>query len=177
MSNLQPPLGDYAAFYAQQAQRLHALGLVVAGYAVSHVAFRTATLVEYLRVRQQLEAFCVANVENVWNGRPISKLLLQTPLLLAPDVTTTLIELIPPVHQSVYQMGLEHVGFVVGAGFDAFGVAHAAVLTGQQNQSPVCQPYFITFADHTNVKFYRYGLQAVCELEGKRFDGFYHAIN
>lgn len=169
-------LGDYAAFYALQAQRLRALGIEVAGYAISHLAFRTATLAEYLVVRQQLEIFCVANVENVWNGRPISKLLLQTPLPLAPGVTTALIELIPPVHQSVYQMGLEHIGFVVGEAFAAFGAAHASKFTGQQDQGPFCQPYFITFPDHTNVKFYRHGLQEVCEREGKHFDGFYHEV-
>ena len=31
-----------------------------------------------------------------------------------------LIELIPPVHQRVYKMGLEHLGVVVGEEVDAF---------------------------------------------------------
>jgi hypothetical protein len=31
-----------------------------------------------------------------------------------------MIELIPPVHQRVYKMGLEHLGVVVGDTFDAF---------------------------------------------------------
>lgn len=45
------------------------------------------------------------------------------------------------------------------------------------NQGPFCQPYFITFPDHTKVKFYLYALQAVCLLEGKRCNGFQHEIN
>ena len=73
-------LGDYTEFYALQAQRLQRLGMDIDGFEISHLAFRTETLAEYLVVRQQLEALCVANVENTWNGRPISKLLLQEPL-------------------------------------------------------------------------------------------------
>jgi predicted metalloenzyme YecM len=170
-------LGGYAEFYVQQAQRLLQLGIDVSGLNVSHLAFRTETVAEYLVVRQQLETICLANVENAWNGRPISKLLLQEPLQLAHNATTSLIELIPPVHQSVYKMGLEHVGIVIGESFEEFGKLHSQSFTGQQDQGPFCQPYFITFPDHTNVKFYRYSLQDVCVLEGKHFDDFYHVID
>ena len=170
-------LGDYAQFYALQAQRLQSLGIDIAGLDISHLAFRTETLSEYLVVRRKLEPICSANVENTWNGRPISKLLLQEPLQLFRSATTSLIELIPPVHQSIYKMGLEHIGIVVGEEFADFGKLHAHKFTGQQDQGEFSQPYFITFPDHTNVKFYRYSLQKVCLLEGKRFDGFYHEIN
>ena len=170
-------LGDYVQFYAMQAERLRELGIDIDDLEVSHLAFRTETLAEYLVVRQKLETICSANVENVWNGRPISKLVLREPLQLSQSATTSLIELIPPVHQSVYKMGLEHVGIVVGEGFAAFGELHSRKFTGQQDQSEFCQPYFITFPDHTNVKFYLYSLQQVCILEGKLFDGFYHVID
>lgn len=170
-------LGDYAQFYALQAQRLQSLGIDIDGLDISHLAFRTETLAEYLVVRQKLESICSANVENTWNGRPISKLLLQEPLQLSRSATTLMIELIPPVHQSIYKMGLEHMGIVVGDAFTGFGKVHAHHFTGQQDQGEFCQPYFITFPDHTNVKFYRYSLQKVCLLEGKRFDGFYHELN
>ncbi len=173
-------LGNCSEFYEQQTQRLLHVGLDVRERAVSHVAYRTETLAEYLKMRQQLEAFCLANVENVWGGRPISKLLLQTPLHLASDSVTRLIELIPPPHpdvyQSIYKLGLEHMGIVIGESFVDFGRAYAPLWTGQQDQGPFCQPYFITFSDHTAVKFYQRSLEDVCILEGKRFDGFYHAI-
>ena len=183
-------LGDYTAFYALQRQRLQNLGIEIDGLAISHLAFRTETLAEYLVARQKLEALCAANVENTWNGNPISKLLLQEPLPLSQSATTLLIELIPggawdpvwspdgtPVHQSIYKMGLEHIGIVIGEAFADFGKLHTHDITGQQVQSEFCQPYFITFSDHTNAKFYRYSLQQVCILEGKRFDGFYHELN
>lgn len=169
-------LGDYTEFYNLQAERLLKLGIVIEGLEVSHLAFRTETLAEYLRIRQKLETICTANVENIWNGRPISKLLLKEPLKLSQSATTSLIELIPPIHQSVYKMGLEHVGIVIGKSFADFGKLHSQNITGQQDQGEFCQPYFITFPDHTNVKFYRYSLQKVCVLEGKHFDGFYHEV-
>jgi predicted metalloenzyme YecM len=170
-------LGDYTEFYALQVQRLQKLGITIEGLEVSHLAFRTETLAEYLVVRQKLELICSANVENIWNGRPISKLLLQEPLQLSQNATTSLIELIPPIHQSVYKMGLEHLGIVVGDTFADFGKMHSHNFSGQQDQGEFCQPYFITFPDHTNVKFYRYSLQKVCVLEGKHFDGFYHEFD
>src|SRR6266705_6941285 len=89
-------IGDYAGFFAQQKDRLAALGIEIAVYPLSHLAFRTETLDAYLVVRKRIEAFCVANVENVWNSRPISKLLLREPIFVQPGVPVSLIELIPP---------------------------------------------------------------------------------
>ena len=86
-------LGDYAGFYTLQAERLQKLGIDIAGLEVSHLAFRTETLAEYLTVRQKLESICSANVENIWNGRPISKLLLRELLQLSQNAKTSLIEL------------------------------------------------------------------------------------
>ena len=170
-------IGDYAGFFAQQKGRLAALGIEIAGYPLSHIAFRTETLDAYLVVRERIEAFCVANVENVWNSRPISKLLLREPIFVQPSVPVSLIELIPPPHQNVYQMGLEHVGIVVTDDFEAFAAAHTAAFTGRQYQSEICQPWYIAFEDHTNVKFYDLSLQDVVVAEGRPFDGFHHSID
>ena len=167
-------LGDYRAFFALQRERLAARDIDITGCAISHLAYRTRTHRAYVAVRDAIEQHCLAAVENVWNGRPISKLLLATPLDLGGGFRTDLIELIPPRHRSLYKMGLEHLGVVIGETIDQFGRSHRADLTGQQFQSPVCEPYFITFDDNTNVKFYRYSLMEVCMREGRRFDGFDH---
>ena len=173
-------LGDCSGFYLQQTRRLLNIGIDIDGLAISHLAFRTETLAEYLDIRRQLEPLCSANVENYWGGRPISKLLLVEPLQLSPSATTILIELIPPEHQDIYQnvykMGLEQMGIVIGETFADFAETYAHLFTGQQDQGPFCQPYFITFPDNTNVKFYQCSLHDVCVLEGKRFDGFYHVL-
>jgi hypothetical protein len=86
----------------------------------------------------------------------------------------SLIELIPPVHQRVYRMGLEHLGIVVGEDVDAFSREHRAVLTGQQFQNADTEPYYVLFEDFTHVKFYRRSLHDSCVLEGATFDGFVH---
>ena len=46
------------------------------------------------------------------------------PLEVLDGKVVPLIELIPPVHQRVYKMGLEHLGIVVGDTFDAFVETH-----------------------------------------------------
>ncbi|MDH4109186.1 MAG: VOC family protein [Gammaproteobacteria bacterium] len=167
-------LGDYAAFFSLQVRRLAELGIAVTGYRVSHLAFRTETLAEYLEVRSGLEAHCAANVENVWNGRPISKILLERSLSLPGGQQCDLIELIPPPHQAEYRMGLEHVGFAVGDDFPRFERRFSNVFTGRQFQTDECQPYYVRFADNTNVKFYPRTLLEYCVSEGHSFDGIYH---
>jgi predicted metalloenzyme YecM len=170
-------LGDYQGFFAMQKARLAERNMDITGCPVSHLAFRTETYDEYLALRDRIEQHCTANVENVWNGRPNSKMLLASPLNLGDGFEVSLIELIPPMHQRVYKMGLEHVGIVVGKSVDEFGRVHRANLTGQQFQSSECEPYYILFEDYTHVKFYRESLMDVCIKEGQTFEGFSHVSN
>jgi predicted metalloenzyme YecM len=172
-------IGDYRAFAAQQRDRLLARGIDIAPYTLSHVAFRVPEWDQYVHVRTLLERHARANRENVWNGRPISLILPAEPLEVLDGKTVPMIELIPPVHQRVYRMGLEHLGVVVGEGaFDAFVDEHKPVLTGQQFQGPasIPDPVYILMEDFTHVKFYRLSLQDSVELfEGQAFaDGFHH---
>jgi predicted metalloenzyme YecM len=170
-------IGDYRAFAAQQRDRLSARGIDITTYPLSHLAYRVPEWDEYVRVRGLIERHAVANRENVWNGRPISLIVLEQPLEVLEGQSVSLIELIPPVHQRVYKMGLEHLGVVIGNTFDAFVDVHKPVLTGQQFQGPnsTPDPVYILFEDFTHVKFYRLSLQASVELDGgRRFDGFQH---
>jgi len=170
-------LGDYQGFFAMQKARLAERNMEISGCPISHLAFRTETYDEYLALRDRIELHCSANIENVWNGRPISKMLLKSALDLGDGFDVSLIELIPPVHQRVYKMGLEHVGIVIGDSIDEYGRAHRSNLTGQQFQSPVCEPYYVLFEDYTHVKFYRESLMDVCVKEGQTFDGFLHVAD
>ena len=172
-------IGDYRAFFSLQLARLKGLQIDISGCAISHLAYRTTTYKEYLRKRDEIERHCTSNVENVWNGRPISIMQLKAPLALSTEFETRVIELIPPVHRRVYKMGLEHVGVVIGDSVDEFSVKHRAALTGQQFQSVLCDPYYVTFfEDFTMVKFYRISLLEVCETErGQRYEGFSHVEN
>ncbi len=169
-------IGDYRSFTALQRDRLAARGIDIAPYKLSHLAFRVPEWDQYVHLRTHLERHATANHENVWNGRPISILVLKEPLEVLDGKVVPDIELIPPVHQRVYKMGLEHLGVVVGDTFDAFVEAHKPVLTGQQFQGPnsTPDPVYILLEDFTHVKFYRLSLRASIELAGDRFDGFQH---
>ena len=167
-------IGDYRAFAAQQRDRLLARGIDIRPYPLSHLAVRVPEWDQYTHLRTLLERHATANLENVWNGRPISKILLATPLEVLEGMSVSLIELIPPVHQRVYKMGLEHLGVVIGDEVDAFSRKHRATLTGQQFQSADNEPYYVLFEDFTHVKFYCRSLYDACVLEGATFDGFVH---
>ncbi len=170
-------IGDYRAFAATQRDRLIARGIDIAPYALSHLAVRVPDWDLYVHQRTLLERHATANSEGVWNGRPISKIVLAEPLEVLDGTPVSLIELIPPVHQRVYRMGLEHLGVVVGDDVDAFSRNHRAALTGQQFQSADCEPYYVLFEDFTHVKFYRWSLYDVCVREGAAFDGFVHVAD
>jgi predicted metalloenzyme YecM len=168
-------IGDYRAFAAMQRDRLLARGIDIAPYALSHLAVRVADWDLYVHQRTLLERHARANSENVWNGRPISLIVLSESLDVLDGTPVSLIELIPPVHQRVYRMGLEHLGVVVGEEIDDFSRRHRAVLTGQQFQSPDVEPVYVLFEDFTHVKFYRRSLYDAVQLDqGRRFDGFSH---
>ena len=170
-------IGDYQAFAVQQEARLLALGIDIRPYSLSHLAYRVPEWDQYVHVRTLLERHAVGNRENVWNGRPISLIVPSEPLDVLDGKVVPLIELIPPVHQRVYKMGLEHLGVVIGDGFDDFVAAHKPVLTGQQFQGPSStpDPVYILFQDFTHVKFYRLSLRESVEAGTGPFeDGFHH---
>lgn len=167
-------IGDYRAFAAQQRDRLLARGIDIRPYPLSHLAVRVPEWDQYVHLRTLLERHATANVESVWNGRPISMILLSQPLEVLDGMSVPLIELIPPVHQRVYKMGLEHLGVVIGDEVDAFSREHRVALTGQQFQSATNEPYYVLFEDFTHVKFHRRSLRDVVELKGATFDRFVH---
>lgn len=91
------------------------------------------------------------------------------------EPVVSLIELIPPPHDPRYALGLEHLGFGVGSDHEAFRERHADVICGQQDQGPFDQPLFISLDAGRMDKFHQRSPHEVTELEGRRFDGFYHA--
>ena len=167
-------IGDYRAFAAQQRDRLLTRGIDIAPYELSHLCFRVPEWDQYVHVRTLLERHASANRENVWNGRPISLIMLAEPLDVLDGKRCARIELIPPVHQRMYKMGLEHLGVVVGDAFDGFSRTHRALLTGQQFQSANVDPVYILFEDFTHVKFYRRSFFDVVEDEEGKIEGFVH---
>ena len=167
-------IGDYRDFVTMQRDRLAVRGIDITPYPLSHLAVRVADWDLYVLQRTLLERHARANREAVWNGRPISLILLAEPLEVLDGVPVSGIELIPPVHQRVYRMGLEHLGVVVGEEFDEFSRDHRAVLTGQQFQAPNVEPVYVLLEDFTHVKFYRRSFFDVVDDEEERIEGFTH---
>ena len=167
-------IGDYQAFARTQRDRLAARGIDITPYPLSHLAVRVPEWDLYVHQRTLLERHARTNHENVWNGRPISLIVLDEPLEALDGKPVANIELIPPVHQRVYRMGLEHFGVVVGEDFNEFSQTHRAVLTGQQFQSADVDPVYVLFEDFTHVKFYRRSFFDVVEDEQGGFKGFTH---
>ena len=167
-------IGDYRGFAAMQRDRLIARGIDIGPYPLSHLAVRVADWDLYVHQRTLLERHANTNRENVWNGRPISLIVLAEPLDVLDGTLVSGIELIPPVHQRVYRMGLEHLGVVVGEEFDEFSRVHRAALTGQQFQSAGVDPVYVLFEDFTHVKFYRRSFFDVVEDAVGGFEGFVH---
>ncbi|MDX1469790.1 MAG: VOC family protein, partial [Acidimicrobiia bacterium] len=73
-------IGDYRSFANMQRDRLAARGIDMTPYPLSHLAVRVADWDLYVHQRTLLERHAVANSENVWNGRPISLIVLAEPL-------------------------------------------------------------------------------------------------
>ena len=167
-------IGDYRAFAAMQRDRLLTRGIDISPYSLSHLCVRVVDWDLYVHQRTLLERHARTNREKVWNGRPISLIVLAEPLVVLDGTPVSGIELIPPVHQRVYRMGLEHLGVVVGDEFDEFSRRHRSALTGQQFQSAHVDPVYVLFEDFTHVKFYRRSFFDVVEDEEGRFDGFTH---
>jgi len=167
-------IGDYRGFAAMQRDRLLTRGINIAPYPLSHLCVRVDDWDLYVHQRTLLERHARTNREKVWNGRPISLIILAEPLEVFEGTPCSRIELIPPVHQRVYRMGLEHLGVVLGEEFDDFSRVHRAALTGQQFQSLEVEPVYVLFEDFTHVKFYRRSFFDVVEDEEGPFNGYTH---
>ncbi len=168
-------IGDYAAFFAQQRSRMADLEFDIGNYPLSHIAFRASTSADYIRIRDELEKYCDANVENEWRGRAISKLQFEDPLDLGNGVSVSMLELIPPPHKPTQKTGLDHVAVVLGEHIEPFAQRYRDLLIGENQSSLPSAPYSIGFKDGSSVKFYRVSLKDLVMGQGFSFDGFYHA--
>lgn len=167
-------LGDYQGFFNKILHNLDNLGISIDSYPLSHLGYRTETLEKYQAVLNQLLQHSALFVENVHNGRNIAKVILKEELALPNSFRVSMIELMPPKPDRKYVEGFEHCGVVLGYDFDQFNRKYASVLTGQQDQGPFCNPTFIRFQDGSRVKFYKFSLKQVVELEGNEFKLFHN---
>ena len=108
-----------------QRDRLVARGIDISPYAFSHLAVRVADWDLYVHQRTLPRAPCEGKPRERLERATDLLIVLAEPLDVLDGTPVSRIELIPPVHQRVYRMGLEHLGVVVGEEIDEFSRLHA----------------------------------------------------
>lgn len=163
---VQDLIGDYQAFFSDLLHRMKEVNIHITGMPMSHLLYRTVTISEYIELRDELKKHCSEFVETQFNGRAVSILILQEPLLLEDGFTVSMIELPAPRLVHMYPSGLESIGVTVGEELPEFIQRYDHVLTGVKDHGEHCQPAFITFDNDKTVKFYDISLREIVLLQG-----------
>jgi predicted metalloenzyme YecM len=169
MNHIENLIGDYQAFFSDLLNRMKQAGISIQGMPLSHLLYRTATLPEYEKLRDELKRYCSEFVETQFNGRAVAILVLAQPLQLEDGFTVAMIELPAPRAVHMYPSGLESIGVVVGKKIPDFIKQYQAVLTGVKDHGQHCQPAFITFDNDKTSKFYDISLREIVRLQGWEF--------
>ena len=159
-------IGDYGAFFSDLLHRMKQSDIDISGMPMSHLLYRTVTIPEYERLRDELKKHCSEFVETQFNDRAVSILILKEPLRLEDGFTVSMIELPAPRAVHMYPSGLESIGVCVGNKLSSFIEQHAHVLTGVKDHGQHCQPAFITFDNDKTAKFYDVSLRDIVILQG-----------
>lgn len=166
MNNIEKIIGNYQEFFSDLLHRMKKSGINIQGMPLSHLLYRTVTIPEYEQLRDELKKYCSEFVETQFNGRAVSILILEKPLLLEDGFTVSMIELPAPRSVHMYPSGLESIGVIVGKQLPEFINRHEDVLTGVKDHGQHCQPAFITFDNEKTSKFYDISLREIVMLQG-----------
>lgn len=167
--NIENIIGNYKVFWNELVSLMKVKDISLNDQRVSHLGVRVESFELYRKKLEELKCLSHSFAENIHNGRSIAKLKLKVSLELEKGFYVDLIELMPPKPNSDYLPGLEHVGIVLGDKLKDFFHAHKDVITGRQNQSSICKPYYIQFKNQKRVKFYNLSLEEVVRQEGHEF--------
>jgi predicted metalloenzyme YecM len=166
MTNIQNLIGDYQTFFSDLLHRMKEVGIRITGMPLSHLLYRTVTIAEYVKLRDELKKYCSEFVETQFNGRAVSIHILREPLLLEDCFTVNMIELPAPRSAHMYPSGLESIGVTVGDNLPEFIQSYEHVLAGVKDHGEHCQPAFITFDNDKTAKFYSISLRDIVLLQG-----------
>jgi hypothetical protein len=116
-----------------QAGRCTACGVDVTRLEIGHVAVRCRTWVAHPILRDALEAIESTNRESV-KAAPPWTVQLAEPERLPDGRSVPVIELIGPFYQRVHVSGLEHIGYVVDSGLNAFKAERPQLFADHHSQ-------------------------------------------
>ncbi|MFA6303926.1 MAG: VOC family protein [Legionella sp.] len=163
---LEQLIGNYQSFFSNILNRLKKMGISISGMPLSHLLYRVATVSEYVVLREQIKQLCSEFVETQFNGRAVSILILQEPLILEDGFQVSMIELPAPRPAHTYPTGLESIGIVVGKHLAEFNAQYRSILTGIKDHGEHCQRSFITFENDKTAKFYDISLREIVRRQG-----------
>jgi predicted metalloenzyme YecM len=167
---LEQLIGNYQAFFSDLLHRLKTAGITITDMPLSHLLYRVSTLSEYEILRDQLKSFCREFVETQFNGRAVSILILNKPLILEENFKVSMIELPAPRPDHMYPTGLESIGVIVGDKLSIFINQYNQLLTGVKNHSEHSQQAFITFSNDKTAKFYDSSLREIVIRQGWKIE-------
>lgn len=163
---LEQLIGNYQAFFSNILHNLKKMGISISGMPMSHLLYRVATFSEYEFLRDQIKQLCSEFVETQFNGRAVSILILQKPLILEDGFQVSMIELPAPRPAHMYPTGLESIGIIVGKHLAEFNAQYGHILSGIKDHGEHCQPSFITFDNDKTAKFYHISLREIVIRQG-----------
>src|SRR5579864_4483091 len=105
--DIEKIIGDYKSFFAEMHSRLTKTGINIKKMPLIQLLYRTSTLSEYKKVRDNLKSLSREYVETDFNGRLVSIILLKKTLKLEGGFSVDMIELAAPRAAHMYPSGLE----------------------------------------------------------------------
>ena len=72
MNNIGKIIGNYQEFFSDLLHRMKKSGINIHGMPLSHLLYRTVTIPEYEKLREELKTYCSEFVETQFNGRAVS---------------------------------------------------------------------------------------------------------
>lgn len=168
--DIEKIIGDYKKFFSDLHERLMEVGIDIKGKPLIQLLYRTSTLSEYQKIRDDLKIFCREFVETDFNDRLVAIIILKKPLKLEDGFSVDMIELTSPRTAHLYPSGLESFGVFLGDKLSSFKKKYQKVLTGVKDHGVYCKPAFITFDNGKTVKFYDITLKEIILREGWYFE-------
>ena len=158
-------IGDYEAKVVAINKGLEAAGIKKDELALlDHLGYRTETLDEYYGVLQDFSGLGENMGEVEIEGRPISVIALDEPLV-ADGWTIPFLEVVAPKASSPYPSGLEHAEFVTVRRLSDFEKAHEDLPFIRDAMMRRINPELKYRENGISVKFHRLSIGSVVEIE------------
>jgi len=168
MQAIETVIGDWQAFIAKILEKTAAAGFDLGDFSqMDHICYRTISLDNYKKKKEDLVGFGTLLGETMVNGRPISTFRLNQPLIYDKWRVDAL-ELPAPKEGKSFKEGLEHSEFVIYDSKENFLKKYSDKEFDLRAADRGINPEIgFSFKDEYAVKFHLLNLPTVVFLENK----------